>query len=120
MKIIANQISESNNTSVYVININVEKRIKNNIKIKVFRILQELITNNIKHAKASEITIQFSEDKDELNVMIEDDGIGFDIKKINYGLGLTNIEKRLTSLAGKINIDTSPGNGTTIILTIPL
>ncbi|WP_319480849.1 tetratricopeptide repeat protein [uncultured Draconibacterium sp.] len=120
MKIIANQISESNNTSVYVININVEKRIKNNIEIQVFRILQELITNIIKHAKASEITIQFSEDKDELNVMIEDDGIGFDIKKINYGLGLTNIEKRLTSLAGKINIDTSPGNGTTIILTIPL
>ncbi|MFV0268326.1 MAG: sensor histidine kinase, partial [Draconibacterium sp.] len=120
MQNIASQISEAGNTAVEVININVTKRVKNTIEIQVFRILQELLTNIIKHAKASEVTIQFSEDNNELNVMIEDNGIGFDTQKINYGLGLTNIEKRLGSLNGRINIDTSPYNGTTIILTIPL
>lgn len=120
MKTIAEQISESGRLKVDVININVKQRVKNNIEILVFRIIQELLTNIIKHAKASEVTIQFSEDKQELTIMIEDNGKGFDVKETNFGFGLTHIEKRLINVQGNIEIDSSPGNGTTIIITIPL
>ncbi len=120
LKTITTQISESAGLKVAVININVKQRIKNNIEILVFRIIQELLANIIKHAKATEATIQFSEDKQELTIMIEDNGKGFDLKETSFGFGLTNIEKRLINLQGNIEIDSSPGNGTTIIITLPL
>jgi signal transduction histidine kinase len=120
IKKIANEISISEKLQIDVININVNKRIKNNIEIRVFRILQELLTNIIKHAEASEVTIQFSEDEEILNVMAEDNGLGFNTNEITHGLGLTNIEKRLDKIDGSIVIDSTVGNGTTIILNIPL
>lgn len=120
IKTIANEISISEKLQIEVININVNKRIKNNIEIQVFRIVQELLTNIIKHAEASEVTIQFSEDEEILNVMVEDNGLGFNTNEIVYGLGLTNIEKRLEKIDGSIVIDSTVGNGTTIILNIPL
>lgn len=120
IKTIANEISISEKLQIEVNNINVNKRIKNNIEIQVFRVVQELLTNIIKHADASEVTIQFSEDENILNVMVEDNGKGFNANEIVYGMGLTNIEKRLDKIDGNIVIDSSPGNGTTIILNIPL
>lgn len=120
IKTIAHEISISEKLQIEVININVNKRIKNNIEIQVFRIVQELLTNIIKHAEASEVTIQFSEDEEILNVMVEDNGLGFNTNEIVYGLGLTNIEKRLEKIDGSIVIDSTVGNGTTIILNIPL
>jgi signal transduction histidine kinase len=120
IKTIANEISITEKLQIEVHNINVNKRIKNNIEIQVFRVVQELLTNIIKHAEATEVTIQFSEDENMLNVMVEDNGKGFDVNKIKYGLGLTNIEKRLEKIEGDIVIDSAIGNGTTIILNIPL
>lgn len=120
MQEIATQISGKNGIDIKVMNINVEHRIKNNIEIQVFRINQELLTNIIKHAEATEITIQFSEDNNELNAIIEDNGKGFDTKKTSYGFGLSNIERRIEKLNGNLVLDSSPGYGTTVILTIPL
>lgn len=120
MKVIAEQISGTHGLKVEVININVKQRVKNNIEIQVFRILQELLANIIKHAQASEVTIQFSEDDNELNLMVEDNGKGFDTKTLNFGFGLTNIEHRIENLNGNLVVDSSPGYGTTIIITIPL
>jgi hypothetical protein len=120
IKTIANEISITEKLQIEVNNINVNKRIKNNIEIQVFRVVQELLTNIIKHAEASEVTIQFSEDGNMLNVMVEDNGKGFDVNNIVFGMGLANIEKRLEKIDGNIVIDSTPGNGTTIILNIPL
>ncbi len=119
IKSIAKEISISEKLKIDVININVNKRIKNNIEIQVFRSVQELLTNIIKHADATEATIQFSEDDNRLNIMVEDNGKGFNIKDIKLGLGLTNIEKRIENIDGNIIIDSTPGNGTTVILNIP-
>ncbi|QIA08167.1 ATP-binding protein [Draconibacterium halophilum] len=120
MVVIANQLSSTKQLNIKVVNINVKQRIKNSIEIQVFRIIQELLTNIIKHAKASEAIIQFSEDDNILNVMIEDNGKGFETKQTNFGFGLTNIEKRIDILNGNLVIDSSEHNGTTVILTIPL
>lgn len=120
MNVIAHQISSTGKLQVEVININVNRRIKNSIEIQVFRIVQELLTNIIKHANASEATIQFSEDDNVLNVMVEDNGKGFEIKQTKFGFGLTNIEKRMENINGNLVIDSTANNGTTIILNIPL
>ncbi len=120
IKFIANEISISEKLQIEVNNINVNQRIKSNIEIQVFRIVQELLTNIIKHAKATEATIQFSEDGNALNIMVEDNGKGFDINNITFGLGLTNIEKRVENINGNIIFDSTPRNGTTVILNIPL
>ncbi|MBV1922563.1 MAG: sensor histidine kinase [Flavobacteriaceae bacterium] len=119
-KNVAQQISNSNKISIKVINIDVKRTLENNIEIQIFRSIQELLTNCIKHSKASEVIIQFSEHENELNVMVEDNGIGFQKNKTKLGHGLTNIEKRMERIKGDISIDSTEGNGTTIILNIPL
>lgn len=120
MKIIAHQISNSGKLQVNVVNINVKQRVQNNIELQVFRIVQELLTNVIKHANASEANIQFSEDENKLSVMIEDNGRGFNTNDTPFGFGLTNIENRIEAVSGDIVIDSSINNGTTVILNIPL
>jgi len=120
MNVIANQISNTEKLKVEIININVNQRIKNNIEIQVFRIIQELLTNIIKHAHATEVIIQFSEDDNILNVMVEDNGSGFNLSNTKFGFGLTNIEKRVENIKGNFVIDSTEENGTTVILNIPL
>ena len=117
---IADQISMSNQLSINVINIDVDEFISGMIEIQVFRSIQELMTNIIKHADASEVNIQFSKDEALMLVMIEDNGRGFMPEKVARGMGLQNIEKRMDKISGSINIDSSPGNGTTVILSVPV
>ncbi|MCK4562630.1 MAG: histidine kinase, partial [Flavobacteriaceae bacterium] len=93
---------------------------KNSIEIQVFRIIQELLTNCIKHANSTKVIIQFSEYEQILNVIVEDDGKGFDMKKTPFGFGLKNVTKRIKKIGGTIEIDATLGLGSSIILNIPL
>lgn len=119
-KLIAQQISDSKKIDIKVINVDISKRIENSLEIQVFRIIQELLTNIIKHANATEAIVQFSEHKNILNIIVEDNGKGFEINKTRSGLGLLNIEKRIDKIYGDIVIDSSKENGTTVIINIPL
>ena len=97
-------------------------RLPENVETVVFRVLQELVNNIIKHANASEVTIQLTRDEKELNVMVEDNGNGFDttIVKANAGIGLKNIQSRVSYLNGYVEFDSLPGKGTTVVIDIPL
>lgn len=100
-----------------------DQRIANSIELTLFRIVQELINNTLKHAKAKHLEIYLTTDNDNLNIMIEDDGIGFDeaeVVKQKNGIGLLNIEKRIEQLGGKMVIESYKGKGTSVILDIPL
>ncbi|WP_272973980.1 sensor histidine kinase, partial [Croceibacter atlanticus] len=98
-----------------------EDRLDNNLEISIFRIIQELVTNIIKHANASEASITLTQHDDDLNIIVEDNGKGFNLSAIDkQGLGLSSIEKRVNFLHGDINIDSTVGKGTTIIIDIPL
>lgn len=119
-KAIANQISDTEKLSIKVINIDVNKRLENTTEIQIFRIIQELLTNSIKHSNASEVIIQFAEENNVLNIIVEDNGKGFDITKNTTGTGLINIERRVDKLNGELVIDSSLNNGTTVILNIPM
>ncbi|WP_298508458.1 tetratricopeptide repeat protein [uncultured Kordia sp.] len=119
-KAIAHQISGTEQLTINVINIDVNKRLENAAEIQIFRIIQELLTNSIKHSGASEVIVQFSEENNVLNVIVEDNGKGFDISKNTTGTGLINIEKRVEKLNGELFIDSSLDTGTTVILNIPM
>jgi signal transduction histidine kinase len=86
----------------------------------LFRIITESVHNIEKHARATEVGIDLSQDEKELRLRIDDNGIGFDMNKTRQGgMGLGNLKFRAeTELKGKLTIDSSPGNGTIILLKI--
>jgi signal transduction histidine kinase len=84
--------------------------------------LQEVVNNIIRHAQASVISIQLIRHDDELVLVVEDNGIGFNVNNHNEseGIGIRNIRSRVDFLNGNLNIDSYPGKGTTITVEIPL
>ncbi len=93
--------------------------IDNNVKINIYRIIQEAIQNINKYAKASNVEISFSLDKEMLHLTIKDDGVGFDVKRIKKGIGLKNMTSRAQKLAGVFRINSKINRGTTIDISIP-
>ncbi len=86
----------------------------------IYRMVQELLHNSIKHAQASEIMIQLKQDEGELVVHFEDDGIGFDPKASRKeGMGMENLKGRANYLHGSITIDSIPGEGSSFLIHIP-
>ena len=79
----------------------------------IFRIIQEAITNSIKHAKASNIYIQMKNHQ-QIICKITDDGIGFEFDELKYGFGLENMQIRANEIHGKLEIMSAPGKGTTV------
>ncbi|GAA0891043.1 sensor histidine kinase [Fulvivirga kasyanovii] len=94
--------------------------IDKNIQVDIYRIIQELVTNAIKHGKAQEISIYLTMHDDYVNLMVEDDGTGFRNDGKQDGIGLKNIQSRVAALDGKITIDTNIGKGTNVIIDLSL
>ena len=88
------------------------------LKVELFQIIQELTTNTLKHANASSIELHISFFKEQLQVLFEDDGEGFDSAKVASGIGLDNIENRVRQLHGQLTIDSTVGRGTAITITL--
>ncbi|MBA6157333.1 sensor histidine kinase [Tenacibaculum sp. S7007] len=93
--------------------------VNNSIQIEIYRILQELITNIVKHANATKGLINITLHDDYLNLIIEDNGIGIDIRKKEKGIGLKNISSRVKSLNGTIELDSGLNKGVTVNINIP-
>ena len=89
--------------------------------ISIYRILQEQFTNIAKHASATNVVIQLSTpDASSFVMKVTDDGIGMDTEMVKKGIGLRNINSRLSVLNGNMKIDTKPGRGFTMEIWIPL
>ncbi len=90
-------------------------------EIEIYRIIQELIHNILKHAFAKEVSIQLLQGEKGLNIMVEDDGVGFmyDTENIT-GMGLKNVASRVEKLEGELQVDSTLNNGTTIMIDIPI
>ena len=94
--------------------------ISNNIKINCYRILQESIQNINKYASASKVQIDFKKVDNNILMSIHDDGVGFNTKKKNKGIGLKNMRSRAEAINSKIEFNSSQGSGTQITMTIPI
>jgi two-component system NarL family sensor kinase len=91
--------------------------------LMLYRSVQEIISNIFKHARATKIEVQVVNHGNELNLMIIDNGVGFDkdnIMNAGKGLGLKNIQSRIAYIGGNLEIDTMPGKGVTYIIDLPL
>ena len=97
-----------------------EELIPDNMKLMLFRILQEQVNNILRHAKAKNIDISLRTTTQEVCLRIADDGIGYDPRQIKKGLGITNIISRVELVDGNVEIITSPGNGCILHVTAPL
>lgn len=87
-------------------------------QIHIFRMLQEIIHNAVKHANAKNLYIVFGFEEGQIIIVTKDDGVGFDpaiVKQTSTGLGLKSIESRADILNGKVLIESSPGKGTTYL-----
>ncbi|AXT21180.1 two-component sensor histidine kinase [Flavobacteriaceae bacterium AU392] len=94
--------------------------INDQIKVNLYRILQEGLQNTIKHAKASHIDVSFYMINKQLELVIKDNGVGFDVKKQAKGIGLKNIKSRTQNLNGTLDIISNPDNGTLITVRFPI
>jgi signal transduction histidine kinase len=87
----------------------------------VYLILQELITNTLKHAEAQTIRIDLTAVEEELNIIYQDDGKGFELFRIeNRGMGLEGLRLRIKKYRGNLNIESEKNQGSTFIIEIPL
>src|SRR5215203_771745 len=98
----------------------IEQLLDQNQKLTIFRILQETLNNAVKHAKASTVIIQFLYHTSSAELIIEDDGIGFDVQTVKKGAGLKNIQNRIYLINGTHIIKSVPGKGSKIIINFPL
>ncbi len=93
-----------------------DKKYDNTTEVFIYRIIQELINNALKHAQAKEILVQLATNENSIHITVEDDGIGYDTNAIHSkkGNGLANIEYRVNYLNGVIDTISSPNNGTAV------
>lgn len=86
----------------------------------LFRVIQELINNSLKHANCSEIRIELNRFDDEINLLYEDNGIGFNMSNASDGIGLQNMKLRIQSIQGQMEMNSTLGKGTSAVIYIPI
>lgn len=91
-------------------------------KINLFRVVQESLTNVVRYAKASGVTIALEKSEKEIRLSIKDNGVGFDPASIavKKTLGILGMRERIAALGGELKLESSPGNGTVINVVIPV
>ena len=96
------------------------KNITYDISLHIYRVFEELLTNTLKHANATEIEIEFFQNENSIQFTYHDNGKGFDLKSTKGGIGLHNINSRVSIAGGTSQIITSTGNGVKFFVSIPL
>ena len=112
-----NEINQSGALKIIYQSIGMEGiAIDQTTSITIYRIVQELINNTMKHSGATSAIVQLTKSNDQLSLTVEDDGKGFDTKilKTNKGIGWVNIQNRVEFLKGKLDINSKEGEGTSV------
>lgn len=110
------KIVKENITFNFEVNVN-QKISFNAIEgVNIFRIVQEAINNSLKYSAATKIEVLLYEENGKLCLSVEDDGIGFNVEKVNLGNGLENMKNRASSINADFILDSTPDKGTKIIL----
>lgn len=100
-----------------------EPPLEQNAEINIYRMVQEITHNTIKHARADWLIIKLSMDNDRIFLMTSDNGAGFDffaMRRDNSGLGLRNLQSRAEVMGGELSCNSEAGKGTTYTIEIPL
>jgi signal transduction histidine kinase len=98
--------------------LDVDVRLPESVEVAAYYVVAEALTNAAKHARASEVSVHAAVDDDELRLSISDDGVGGAVA--GNGSGLIGLKDRVEALAGRLDISSRAGSGTTLVVTIPL
>lgn len=97
-----------------------EDRFDPKLELGLYRAVQESINNAMKHSEAKLIAVELQKSNDSLTLTVSDDGVGFDVEevanRVDKGLGLMNIESRVSMVESTVKIDSSPSNGTKVFI----
>ncbi|WP_438444753.1 sensor histidine kinase [Gorillibacterium sp. sgz5001074] len=102
------------------------RRLQSEIEISVYRMIQEALTNVARYAKARNVSVIVNRKNSRLSVIIEDDGVGFDVEHVlerdpsKHNLGLRGMEERAILLNGALRIESGEGTGTTVFMNVPV
>ncbi|TVQ09084.1 MAG: hypothetical protein EA361_15890 [Bacteroidetes bacterium] len=122
LKNLTDQVNQSHQLKMSFETFGLEGKLNSLVENTLFRAIQEILNNTIKHSNASQLSLQIAQGNNEITLMAEDNGIGFDLKNLNghSGHGLTHMKTRIENLNGSIHIDSNPARGTIISIVIPL
>lgn len=122
LKELAETLKGSQKIEVNITTFGIKDRMDNQMEFELYKIIQELVANTLKHSEASNLNIELNQFKNLINIMIEDDGKGFDVMQLKSaeGMGLKNVQARVLDLHGNIDIDSQLGRGTTFTIDIPI
>ena len=96
-------------------------RLPPEVETALYRIVQESLTNIVKHARAANVSVVLARKDDSVSVVVEDDGVGFDPQVVrDDGMGLVGMRERVALLGGRLAIESRPGAGTTFVAEVPL
>lgn len=98
----------------------VDAPLSEEIETILYRVIQECVNNVIKHAAATTLSVQIDKDDTGISVTIEDNGRGFNPTQSAAGLGLRNMQARLSLISATLDIDSSPGRGTLVVIHVPV
>ncbi|HVI48106.1 MAG TPA: tetratricopeptide repeat protein [Chitinophaga sp.] len=114
LRLYCQNVSHSRKLTIGFYSIGKIDRFKGNFELSVYRIVQELVNNIIKHSCASEALVQLTQHDQLLTITVEDNGIGFSLQTGEQsGMGLNSLYNRIRALNGKLDMHTTPGKGTT-------
>lgn len=120
---IRNLVAKLNETKSYDITLEIfglNGRLESYVEHALYRSILEIINNIIIHSKGTEITIQIIQNQEDITIMIEDNGVGFDTEAVNNkGLGLKSTASRIENLNGSLYIDSAIGKGTIVTIILP-
>jgi signal transduction histidine kinase len=113
-------ISTSGQLKVVMQDFGFDKRLDSSVEIVLYRVVQELLNNVLKYAEATEAHVQLTWVENNVSLTVEDNGKGFDVSKLdqNKGAGMRNVQARVDYLNGKLDIQSKPDEGTSVLVEI--
>ena len=114
------QVARQNGISIETLDRNLPDTIAPDASLGLFRVLQECLTNLVKHSQASSARVVLEADENNLRLLVSDAGVGFDVSSRKSGLGFISIKERLRLLGGRLSIRSAPNAGTQILAEVPL
>jgi signal transduction histidine kinase len=97
------------------------ERLPTAVETALYRVVQEAMTNVVRHARATRVDVLAEHRGDRVMVMIEDDGVGFEPDRVQRGnhFGLLGLAERAEALGGTLTVESRPGGGTTVVVEVP-
>lgn len=122
LKSISDKVNQTSNLKMSYKTYGLNDKLDSLIENTLFRTIQEIVNNAIKHSEASKLFIQITQGTNEITLMAEDNGKGFEMEMIQHfsGNGLSHMKSRIENLRGNIFVDSNPNRGTIVSILIPL